>query len=122
MWLSNQMQKKQTYLIFLLAVLLYPAVYQFLHIFPHQQHSGHTECHNCVVHHSADNKEIEQKHEHTMCHVYDFQYSVNEFISLTALLPYRGEIIAKFNTALNSVLQGSSIRLTSSRAPPFYVV
>lgn len=106
----------------LLAILLYPAVYQFLHIFPHQEHAVHPDCQSCAVHYSSGNHEFKNKHEHTICHVYDFQYSVNEIISVTALLPYKGEIVAKLNTALNSALQSNSNRLTSSRAPPLIVI
>jgi hypothetical protein len=116
------MQKKQTYLIILLAVLLYPTAYQFLHIFPHQHHAGHAECHECRLHENTERATIKEEQTAFVCHIYDFQYSVNEFIQLTALLPYRTEIIAKLSSECNSVYQKSSLRLSDSRAPPSSVI
>lgn len=112
-------QIKRTYLIFLLAVLLYPTAYQFLHIFPHQHHQ-----HFAGKESSAgdNHHHLTEKQDEFICHIYDFQYSVNEIIQLSALLPFRSEIIAKLSPEHTSVLQSSSLRLSDSRAPPITVI
>lgn len=116
------MQKKQTYLIILLAVLLYPTAYQFLHIFPHQHHADHAECHECRLHENNERATIKEEHTAFVCHIYDFQYSVNETIQIAALLPFRGEIIAKLSTGSTFSLQNNEFRLSDSRAPPSSVI
>lgn len=116
------MQKKQTYLIFLLAVLLYPAVYQFVHIFPHQHHITHAECEACSGQSENLDQNLKEKHDDLICHVYDFQYSINEVLKFTALLPYRGEVAAVYSIVLSSPYSKAAVRLSASRAPPVNII
>lgn len=112
------MQKKQAYLFILLAILLYPAVYQFVHIFPHQHHSGHAGCSHCVLDHESESIAFKEKNDYSECYVYMHQYSVNEIIKLTTLSYYNGVVITVFDDYLSDSLAEIKSGLYSSRAPP----